>query len=132
MNLEILMKIAPLPDYKQIKYALFIGPHPDDIEIGCGATVKKLVNQGTEVYFLITTDGGAGSKDPEMTSEKLALIRKEEAKAAGKFLGIKEVEVLSFPDGGIYNLEELITEIVQRIIKIKPDAVFAPDPIRII
>lgn len=128
-RLKILMKFVPLPDYKKIKKALFIGPHPDDIEIGAGATVKKLINQGTEVFFLIATDGGAGSKDPEMTAEKLPLIRREEAIASGKFLGVKEIEILDFPDGGVYEVEDLTTEIIKRIIKISPDAVFAPDPL---
>lgn len=129
LRLKILMKLAPLPDFKKFKKALFIGPHPDDIEIGAGATVKKLINQGTEVYFLVTTDGGSGSRNPEMTAEKLAVIRKEEAIAAGEFLGVKATEVLSFPDGGVYEVEDLTTEIIKRIIKICPDAVFAPDPL---
>lgn len=122
------MKYAPLPDYKQFKRVLFIGPHPDDIEIGAGATARKLVKQGAEVFFLIATDGGAGTSDPQMTAPTLAAIRKEEAKAAGDYLGVKAVEVLDFPDGGPYDLETLTTQIVRQIILIKPDAVFAPDP----
>lgn len=127
--LKLLLKAAPLPDYRKFKRVLFIGPHPDDIEIGAGGTARKLALRGAEVYFLIATDGGAGSLDPEMTSEKLAIIRKAEAEKAGTFLGAKEVEVLSFPDGGDYSVEELTTEIVRRIVKIKPDAVFCPDPL---
>lgn len=127
LMLRLLLKAAPLPDYKKFKRVLFIGPHPDDIEIGAGGTARKLVLLGAEVYFLIASDGGAGSLDPGMTSEKLAAIRKKEALAAGAFLGVKATEVLAFPDGGDYSVEALTTEIVKRIVRIKPDAVFCPD-----
>ena len=33
---------APLPDIESFERFLFIGPHPDDIEIGAGATAAKL------------------------------------------------------------------------------------------
>ena len=33
---------APLPKIEQFDSFLFIGPHPDDIEIGAGATAAKL------------------------------------------------------------------------------------------
>ena len=39
---------------------LFIGPHPDDIELGAGATAAKLVNAGKKVTFLICLDGRYG------------------------------------------------------------------------
>lgn len=35
--------------------ALFIGAHPDDIEIGCGGTVAKLIHQGWQVSLCILT-----------------------------------------------------------------------------
>ena len=48
---------APVPDPLSFERYLFIGPHPDDIEIGAGATVARLTAMGKYVQFLICTDG---------------------------------------------------------------------------
>jgi len=97
MNFETLMSLAPLPDPMKTKTALFIGPHPDDIEYGSGATARKLVDSGAEVHFLIVTDGGSGSRDPEMTAERLKEIRLRESKDAAAFLGVPLRGNSSFP-----------------------------------
>ena len=34
-----------------------MGPQPDDIEVGAGATVAKLTAAGKRVTFLVLTDG---------------------------------------------------------------------------
>ena len=36
---------------------LAIGPHPDDIEIGCGGTLIKYAQAGHAVSLMILTDG---------------------------------------------------------------------------
>ena len=41
----ILKTIAPLPDIEKYKRIMFVGPHPDDIEIGAGATLSKMVSK---------------------------------------------------------------------------------------
>ena len=43
---------SPLPKLESFDRYLFIGPHPDDIEIGAGATAAKLVQSGKAVAFL--------------------------------------------------------------------------------
>lgn len=129
MDLQTLLKMVPLPDFNNFKRVLFVGPHPDDIEIGAGSAVKKLFDQGTEIHFLITTDGASGTKDPKVSVDQLKKIRKAEAVEAGAFLGAKSVTVLDYPDGGIYDLEDLISSIVGKIIEVNPDTVFGPDPL---
>ncbi len=42
------------------KNILVISSHPDDLEIGMGGTVAKMVDQGVSVVSLVTT-GGSGS-----------------------------------------------------------------------
>ena len=34
-----------------------VGAHPDDVEIGCGGTLAKLVSQGFRVGVVDITDG---------------------------------------------------------------------------
>lgn len=41
-----------------MKNILAIGAHPDDIEIGCAATLLKLKDQGKKVYCLVLSNGG--------------------------------------------------------------------------
>ena len=52
---------SPLPKLEEFQRFLFIGPHPDDIEIGAGATAAKLAAAGKEVRFLICMDGRYGN-----------------------------------------------------------------------
>ena len=51
---------APVPKIEQFEKYLFIGPHPDDIEIGAGATAAKLAAAGKKIAFLILCDGRYG------------------------------------------------------------------------
>ena len=77
----ILKLAAPLPDITKYERYLFLGPHPDDIEIGAGATAAKLAAKGKTLCFLICTDGRYGTdelKDP-LTPEELVKIRQWEA-----------------------------------------------------
>ena len=66
----VLRFAAPLPKIERFDRFLFLGPHPDDIEIGAGATAAKLAAAGKQVTFLICTDGRYGlDYAPEGTEE---------------------------------------------------------------
>ncbi len=41
------------------KCILVVSPHPDDLEIGMGGTVAKLIDDGVIVISLIATHGSA-------------------------------------------------------------------------
>ena len=129
MNFETLMEMVPIPNIMDLKKVLFVGPHPDDIEIACGGIVKKLIDNGTEVHFLIVTDGGSGSNDPNLTIENLKSIRYQESLDAGNYLGVASVDVLDFPDGGIYDFHNMVKEIAAKILAILPDGICCPDPL---
>ena len=81
--------------------ALVITPHPDDAEIGCGGTVASWIAQGTEVFYVLCTNGDKGSQESDMTSERLAEIREREQAEAAAVLGVKEVVYLRHPDGAL-------------------------------
>ncbi len=121
---------APVPKIGSFKRYLFVGPHPDDIEIGAGATVAALAEQGKEICFLICTDGRYGDANaPEgITEEELAKIRRKEAVRSAAALGVKDVRFLDLSDGGFYEKKELVKGIASVISSFKPDIVFAPDP----
>ena len=58
---------APVPHPERFTRYLFVGPHPDDIEIGAGATVSRLTAQGKRVTFLICTDGRYGTENTALS-----------------------------------------------------------------
>lgn len=123
---RLALKIAaPLPQLESFERYLFIGPHPDDIEIGAGATAAKLAAAGKRVGFLICTDGRFGSTDIE--PEELVAIRQEEARASAAALGVEYVRFLPFSDGGFYDVRALVSGLAKVVGDFKPDVIFAPD-----
>lgn len=121
---------APFPKVNSFERYLFVGPHPDDIEIGAGATVAALAAQGKKICFLICTDGRYGSvnlKEP-MLEEELAAIRKDEAVRSAAALGVTDVRFLGLSDGGFYDCDELLKQVAGVISSFQPDVIFAPDP----
>ena len=101
---------------------LAFGAHPDDVELGCGATIAKLVSQGKKVGIVDLTRGELGTRGS-------AEIRTKETKEASKILGITIRENMDFKDGFFRNDKEHQLKIIQVIRKYQPDFVFcnAPD-----
>lgn len=124
----ILRRVVPLPKPTAFSTYLFIGPHPDDIETACAPTVKRLTGENKRVTFLILTDGGAGTIDPALSGAALIRRRQEEARASAALLGVTDVVFLPFSDGGTYTVDEAMAALAKEIVRIKPEAVFAPDP----
>ena len=124
----ILRRIVPIPDLVSFERYLFIGPHPDDIEIACAPTIRALTLAGKHVSFVILTDGRMGAMDPALYGDELVEIRRREALASATLLGVTDVTFLPFRDGGLYPVEDAACEIARQIVRLKPDAVFAPDP----
>lgn len=121
---------APVPQIEDYDRYLFIGPHPDDIEIGAGATAAKLAAAGKKVCFLICIDGryGDGNVPKDMSREELIQLRKKEARHSARVLGVSDVRFLGFCDGGYYEQEELLKKVAEVISDFQPDVIFAPDP----
>ena len=126
----VLRFAAPVPHVEIFDRYLFIGPHPDDIEIGCGATVARLADMGKSICFLICTDGRYGlANAPEGTTEtSLIAIRREEAIRSAATLGVSDVRFLSLQDGAGYSMEDMIRGISSIVSDYCPDIIFAPDP----
>ena len=101
---------------------LAFGAHPDDVELGCGATIAKLVSQGKKVAIVDLTRGELGTRGS-------AEIRTKETNEASKILGITIRENMDFKDGFFRNDEEHQWKIIKVIRKYQPDFVFcnAPD-----
>lgn len=119
---------APLPRPEDFARYLFVGPHPDDIEIGAGATVSRLTSLGKQVTFLICTDGRYGDENTALRGQALADCRREEAIRSAALLGVRDVRFLNLSDGGLYTQEALLSGIARVIGQVQPQVLFAPDP----
>ena len=126
---RILKIAAPPPRIESFSRYLFIGPHPDDIEIGCGSSAAKLAAEGKQVTFLILTDGRYGDGfSGGIKGDELVSMRKQEAIASAARLGVKDVRFLDLCDGGFYDYEDMIRGIARAAGECMPDIIFAPDP----
>ncbi len=95
---------------------LAIGAHPDDVELGAGATVAKMVQEGKKIGILDLTRGELGTRGTEET-------RKQEAADAAAILGVKIRENLGFRDGFFINDEQHQLKIIEIIRKYQPEIV---------
>ena len=100
--------------------ALVVIPHPDDAEGWCGGTVARWIKDGAEVHYVLCTDGGKGSDDPQMDPQQLAVIRENEQLEAASVLGVKDVVLLRHPDGELEDTGEFRKEIVRAIRRLRP------------
>ena len=124
----LLGKNIKIPKLDSFKNVLFVGPHPDDIEFGCGGTVSRLKEKGAHIHFLIVTDGASGTKNKEDDPMILKKTREEESINSAKYLGAETIDFLGLPDGGDYSTNEAIKLIAPYVLKYQPEIIYAPDP----
>ena len=126
----ILKATVPVPKIEEYQRYLFVGPHPDDIEIGAGATAAKLAAEGKDICFLVCLDGrfGEGNAPEGIRGDALVALRRKEAIASAAVLGITDVRFLELSDGGFYEQKELVEGIARTVGDFQPDVMFGPDP----
>ncbi len=118
----------PVPDLLSAENILCIQPHPDDMEIGAGATLARLSRSGKQVTALTITDGSAGTYQPSDKPDEIAGIRKAETEKSANLLGVKKLIWLDYADGGNLPYEKIRADITRTIRRLKPDAVMTCDP----
>lgn len=96
------------------KSVLCLGAHPDDIEIGCGASLKTLFPTTTEVHWVVFSGDD---------------IRRVEAKLSAdcwlQRFACSSLEILEFDDGFFPRAWEPIKHVFNRLSRIfKPDLIF--------
>lgn len=95
---------------------LAFGAHPDDVELGCAATIAKEIALGKKVGLVDLTRGELGTRG---TAE----IRDAEAQKAAEILGVSVRENLNFRDGFFKNDEKHQLEVIRLLRKYQPDIV---------
>ena len=99
-----------------------IGAHPDDVEIGMGAAVARMVRQGLDVVMVDLTDG---EPTPHGTHE----IRMSEAAAAASALGVTTRITLPLLNRELADTVEARRMLAEVVREHTPRLLFAPYPI---
>jgi len=100
---------------------LAFGAHPDDIELGCGGTLIKHIEQNYKVGIIDFTKGDLGTRG---TAE----IRLKEADIAGKAMGLSIRDNLKFKDGFFQNDDFHKRELIKKIRLYRPEIVLTNAP----
>jgi bacillithiol biosynthesis deacetylase BshB1 len=95
---------------------LAIGAHPDDVELGCGATLAKEVANGKKIGILDLTRGELGTRGTAKTRDK-------ESEEAAKILGVAFRNNMDFADGFFTNDKTHQMELIKLIRKSQPEIV---------
>jgi LmbE family N-acetylglucosaminyl deacetylase len=107
---------------------LVVASHPDDEMLGCGATMARMAEGGSEIHILILGEGVTSrqqERDPAAVSEELAKLHADVQRAA-KIVGASSTEVLAFPDNRFDTvpLLDLVKAIERKIDDIRPRIIF--------
>jgi LmbE family N-acetylglucosaminyl deacetylase len=111
--------------------ALVLFAHPDDAEYGCGGTVAAWAREGTEVHYVVITDGSAGNNEPGWTRPEISKVRKREQRAAAEVLGVRSVTFLDFTDGLLEVNADTRRAVAREVRRFRADVLVAPDPSRL-
>ncbi|MFC4097824.1 bacillithiol biosynthesis deacetylase BshB1 [Euzebyella saccharophila] len=95
---------------------LAFGAHPDDVELGAGATIAKEIANGKKVGIVDLTRGELGTRGS-------AEIRDKEAQKSAEILGVSVRDNLAFADGFFKNDKEHQLEIIKKIRQYQPEIV---------
>jgi LmbE family N-acetylglucosaminyl deacetylase len=92
---------------------VFTAPHPDDLEIGMGGAIAKMVKLGYRVGMIHMTNG-------EPTPRGSVETRLAEMQAAAKVLGVRAVEMLDLPNRTLMDGPEARTKLATALRRFRP------------
>jgi LmbE family N-acetylglucosaminyl deacetylase len=110
-----------------VRSALVVAAHPDDIDFGAAGTVASWTAAGIAVTYCVCTSGEA-SGDVDRDAVEMARTREAEQRAAAAQVGVTDVVFLHHPDGTLTPSLELRRDITRVIRQVRPDRVLAWSP----
>ncbi len=105
---------------------LVVGAHLDDIELACGGTIAKAIQNGHQVKTLIMSKSGYTNKEGKVQrSDEVAV---KEGVDALKTLGVADIEILDFPTKDIPFRSDIVNAIDIVVSDYDPDIIFTHHP----
>ena len=101
---------------------LAIAAHRDDVELTCGGTLIRAVDQGYTTGILDLTQGETGTRGS-------AGLRAEEAAKAAKVMGVSERRNAELPDAHLANTDAMRRVVVEHVRHFAPSVVILPYPV---
>ncbi len=91
---------------------MYIFPHPDDESFGPAGVIHQQIKEGNEIILLTFTKGGATKVRHQfgLSVEEMGLVREKEMHQVQKTLGISEMTILDYEDGGLSTVNPLLLE----------------------
>ena len=110
------------------KTILVVAAHPDDEILGCGGTIKRLVDEGCIAYTLILGEGITSRDDKRDRNERILEIEalKKQVREANRIVGVKDVYLHDFPDNRFDTVPLLdIVKVIEKVKnELQPDIIF--------
>ncbi|MDR7302573.1 PIG-L deacetylase family protein [Haloactinomyces albus] len=121
------MTTDPEPAADDIRRALVVTAHPDDVDFGCAGTVAAWTAAGVEVTYCVCTSGEAGGFDDTARTD-MPQLRQQEQRAAAEAAGVTDVVFLGYRDGQVVVNLSLRRDITKVIRTVCPDVVVTHSP----
>ena len=93
-----------LPPGVEQRHLMAIFPHPDD-ELSVAGTLRQHDHLGVETSLLVLTQGENGPTGGIVPPEQLGQARAAEVRASARILGVDHVEIFSYPDSALPEVE---------------------------
>jgi len=106
-------------------HLLVVVAHPDDESFGTGSVLARARALGWRTSVVCATRGEAG--ETTLDVDDLGAVREQELRAAADVLGVDEVRVLGYPDGGVADVAELPEVLAPIVDELDPDVVVTLD-----
>jgi LmbE family N-acetylglucosaminyl deacetylase len=119
-----------LDDTVGVERVLVVTAHPDDVDFGVAGSVAVWVNAGVEVTYCVVTDGDAGGLDRSVPRAEMAMLRREEQRAAAAEVGVRSVTFLGYSDGRLTASFELRRDLSRVLRQVRPDRLVCQSPER--
>lgn len=120
--------LAGFDAFDEVRSAIVIAAHPDDLECCCAGVITKLVGRGVQVVSVNCTLGDIGAQEGNILRTALATARLAETEDAAAILGLAATVNLGHHDGELLPDLELRAQIARLYRVTQADTLFTFDP----
>jgi LmbE family N-acetylglucosaminyl deacetylase len=114
--------------FDEVRRAIVVAAHPDDLECCCGGVIAMLVRRGVEVFSVNCTLGDIGAQEGDIVRPALAANRLRETEDAARLLGLSATFNLGHHDGELLPDLELRAQVARLYRVTGADTLLTFDP----